>query len=800
VCRTMIVIKLILRNLFKNISHTILNITGLAIGFSCAFAVTAWVKNEFSYDKHLPEADRTYRLTFETVTSGNRLHFARCWVQWIQQLPGVFPQIEELVRLEPYRHTAAKADENKFYSDKIFATDSNFFKVFGIDLLYGDAESVLNDPYSMVISSSFANKCFGNTNPIGKTILLSGEYETDWTTFNIKGVMKDSPLNSHIHFDAITSFVDPQVAPGWAYVYLLLSKGVSPEKILTGFPEFIKKVEKTSDQRVITPHLQKITDIHLYSNKDREVEPNGNISGIYLFVVIAIVLLLISLINYYNLNKTRLLTLKKQIHIQRITGSNNRLIILQSLTESAICVALSFFVALALLDLSDNPAYTFFGIRLLANGLSTLWGSWPTVIAILTISIFSGSLPLFLHIIRSKTLLADFRESPTLHIPWISSYGILMIVQFSLSIILMVSTITIYQQKELLLSKGVGKMNSNILVFKRQNWEIRSKYLPFRNKALQNPLIKNFTASMEEPSGETLDATNVISSALDENHKDKQLYFLSVEDNFLDFFDIPLVAGRNFSPYNPDRKGEDYILNETAVKLLGWTPEEAIGLPFNIKFYLPDIFYGGTIVGVVKDFNFTTLRKEIKPYFLFQKPIFYICFLVEVDPFRKEEAISALKNIWEEELPDYPFQYEFLSDLYRSAYRKEITQAKLTTFFSFLAIVIICLGLYSVTSVLIARRTREIGIRKVNGAKAKEVLIMLTSDFIKWFAISFVIACPVAWYAMQKWLENFVYKIDMGWWVFFVAGIVVLLVTLLTVCLKSWRAALRNPVAALRYE
>jgi len=237
----MLNLKLILRNLFKKKSYTILNIVGLAIGFSCSFAVIGWVKNELSYDKHLPDSDRIYRLTLETVTSGNRLHFARCWVQWIQQLPGVFPQIEELVRLEPYRHTAVKADENKFYSDKIFATDSNFFKVFGIDLLYGDAESILNDPYSMVISSSFANKCFGNTNPIGKTILLSGEYETDWTSLNIKGVMKDSPLNSHIHFDAITSFVDPQVAPGWAYVYLLLNKGVSPEDILTGLPEFIKK-------------------------------------------------------------------------------------------------------------------------------------------------------------------------------------------------------------------------------------------------------------------------------------------------------------------------------------------------------------------------------------------------------------------------------------------------------------------------------------------------------------------------------------------------------------------------------
>lgn len=793
-------IKLIIRNLFKVKSHTIFNIIGLAIGFASTFAVIGWVRDELSYDKHLPDSNRIYRLTLETVTSGNRLHFARCWVNWIQQLPGEFPQIEELVRLEPYRHTAVKADENRFYSDKIFATDSNFFKVFGIDLLYGDAESVLNDPHAMVISASLASKCFGDTNPLGQTILLSGEYDTIMTPFNISGVMKDSPANSHIHFDAVTSFVDPQVAPGWAYVYLMLRKGVSPDEILAGLPEFINKVEKLSDQRVMTPHLQPITDIHLFSNKDREVEPNGNISGIYLFIIIAVVLMLISLINYYNLNKARLLTLKKQINIQRITGSNNRLLIIQSLTESAICVGISFLFALIILDLSNNQAYSYFGVSFLASGLSSLWSNWFLVLLILTISAFVGSLPYFIYIIKSQPLLSDFSEGRPQHTSWISSYGILMIAQFCLSIILMVSTITIFQQKELLLTKGVGKINSNILVFKRQNWVIRSKYFPFRNEALENPLIKNITASMEEPSGETLDATNVISSALDEDHKDKQLYFLSVEDNFLDFFNIPLVAGRNFTPYNPDRKGEDYILNESAVNLLGWTPEEAIGLPFNIKFYLPDIFYGGTIVGVVKDFNYTTLRKEIKPYFLFQKPIFYLCFMVEIDPYQKEEAILALKNIWEEQLPDYPFEYEYLSDVYSSAYKKEITQSKLTTFFSLLAIIIICLGLYSVTSVLVARRTKEIGIRKVNGASIKEVVIMLASNFIRWFVAGFVIACPIAWYAMQLWLQNFVYKINIEWWVFVISGIVVLLVTLITVCLKSWIAAVRDPVEALRYE
>ena len=335
-----------------------------------------------------------------------------------------------------------------------------------------------------------------------------------------------------------------------------------------------------------------------------------------------------------------------------------------------------------------------------------------------------------------------------------SPYGILIAVQFFLAIVLLTAATTIYRQKEFMFSKGTGKMDSEILVFKRQNWEVRFKYQAFRNKALQDPLIKSFSASMEEPTGETLDAFQVESPEIDENHKGRPLYVLPVEDNFLDFFNLALVAGRNFSSFNPDRKGEDYILNEKAVKQLGWTPQEAIGRPFRILFDSPDIFYGGTVVGVVSDFYYTSMKKEIKPYVMFQKPIFYLCFLVKVDAARKDEAILNLKKIWEEELPDYPFQYEFLNDMYKSAYRKELTQSNLTSFFSVLAMIIICLGLVSVTSVLLAQRTREIGIRKVNGANILNIMKLLNSFFLRWFAVAFIVAIPVAWYTSYKWLRT----------------------------------------------
>jgi putative ABC transport system permease protein len=528
------------------------------------------------------------------------------------------------------------------------------------------------------------------------------------------------------------------------------------------------------------------------------VEQNGNVSIIYLFIVIAAVLLVVSLANFYNLNKARLLTLHKSIDIQRAMGSDNRHIIFQTIIESAICCLSSLILALIILDLSQQFAVKFLGFNLFPDGIGDLAKIWPYVILLFSLSSLTGSLPAVLSTLNTNINIQSLGAERITKRP--SSYGTLMTIQFSLAIIMMVSAIVIFQQKRFIFSQSLGKMSSDILVFKRQAWEIRSKYTTLRDQALQDPLIKNFTASMEEPGGETMDAMLVESSGLDENHKDKPLYVLSVEDNFLNFFDLPLVTGRNFSKFNPDRKGEDYILNEKALIELGWTPQEAIGKPLKIKFDTPDIFYGGTVVGVAKDFNMTTVKQQIKPYVFFQKPIFYLCFLVQTDSVNRQQAIVNFKKIWEKELPDYPFQYELLGDSYKTTYKKEVTQANLTLIFSFLSIVIICLGLFAVTSLLITKRTREIGIRKVNGAKVIELLIMLDSDFVKWFGFAFIIASPVAWYAMNKWLQNFTYKTDLSWWVFGVSGAAVLAVAVLTVTLQSWRAATRNPVEALRYE
>ena len=796
----MISLKLIIRNFFKVRSYAILNITGLGLCFASVFTIITWVKNEFDYDRQLPFPDRTYRLTFETNRSGNRLHFARCWEPWISRMPSSFPQIEELVRLSPYRHTALKIGENKFYSDRIFATDSNFFKVFGTKISAGDPEQALKEPYSAIISSSLAERFFGETDPLGQTILYSGEYDTKMTLLTVKGIMEDSPERTHLHIDILTSFADPLQPPDWAYVYLLLNKGADKQELLSLMPEFIKKAEGDSESVSFKTFLQKVTDIHLHSNKDREVEPNGNITSIYLFVLVAVVLILISLTNYFNLNKSRIIALRKQLLIQKINGSGNRPIIMQSFAESSASVLISVLFAFLLINLLAKPINNIASYTVFESNIKYISYIWFYIIAVIAISLITGSLPLMLNILRKKIIINDLKEEISESINRRSSYGFLMAGQFFLAIVLLIVAITINMQKKYILGTSLGNMDPDIIAFRKLNWEIRGKYTSIKDRAIRDPLIKDVTASIEEPSGETADAMQVESPELDDAHKDNPLYTLVVEDNFLDFFDIPLLTGRNFSPFNSERKGEDYILNESALKKLGWTAEEAIGRPFRVKFDVPDIIYGGTVVGVAEDFHFTTVKQEIKPYVLFQKPIFYLCIIVKIDGNRKDDAIQHLRTIWEEELPDYPFQYEFLSDLYRSSYSKELTQASMVSIFSILALLIICIGLYSVASLFVAQRTKEIGIRKVNGATVVNILLMLNTIFVKWFAIAFVVACPVAWYAMDKWLQNFVYKVGFKWWFLPAAGLIILLVVIMTVTVKSWNTATKNPSGSLRYE
>ena len=322
-----------------------------------------------------------------------------------------------------------------------------------------------------------------------------------------------------------------------------------------------------------------------------------------------------------------------------------------------------------------------------------------------------------------------------------------------------------------------------------------------KSELLKSPYIKEVTGTFEEPYGQTMDAMGFETQGIKEENKDKILWIYAADDDFFKFFKVPVIAGTDFPVFNENLKKEYYILNESAVKELGWTPEEAVGKPFKLKFpYAENVIFGGEIAGIGKDFNLNTLHHGIKPYVFFQKEIWFWVLLVKIQMEHKQPAMEYLRNKWDMISPDYPLSYEYNSDLFFQAYKKEIIQSRLIWFFSCLAIIISCLGLFAISSIIILQRTKEIGIRKVNGATSSEIMFMISMDFVKWVAFAFFVACPIAWLTMHRWLQNFAYKTELSPWIFVISGLVVLLIALLTISFQSRRAAIKNPIEALRNE
>jgi putative ABC transport system permease protein len=801
-------LKIALRNLLRNKLSSIINIIGLSISTACCILIIYFIKYELSYDKYNKFADRIFRFTYSVkLNTGYNAHFARCATKWINYIPDEFPQVEKMVTIMPDRHITLKVKDEKITLLNSFFADSTFFNVFSIKLLRGDSNKVLSAPNTAVISKSFAKRYFGKENPIGQSLTRTGFYDgKKWTKiyYTITGVFEDIPSNAHFHSDLFVSkaTLTWNTDWEWKYVYLLFYKNAKPEDFLSNFRTFLNKhSQDESNVKDIVPHLQCITDIHLKSNKDREIESNGNMMVIYIMGLVGLIVLIISWINYLNLSIAGVYSRTRNLSLYKIHGSPNTTILFIYLIETFIITFIAFNVAYIFIHLFFPTIKIITGNVLneqmfqYANGVS-LWCS-----LIFIISIIVGCTPAIAFVIRSKKSLSLIKPENTVNKPSSFFRKSLIVFQFALTVFLIISALSIYSQGKYNLNHQTGAKQDSVLVIKLFNQDILSKYMLLKNELQKSSYIKEATGTFEDPYDITMDAMGFETAGIRPENKEKILWVYAVDDNYFKFLNIPIVAGNDFPPFNEILKKEYYIINETAAKELGWKPEEAIGKPFKLKFtYAENVIFGGEIVGVVKDFNLNTLHHQIKPFVFFQKEIWFWNMLVKVDTAHRQVAIDFLKRKWNEILPDYPFTYDYNTDMYFEAYKKEIIQSRLTGFFSLLAIIISCLGLFAVSSIIILKRTKEIGIRKVNGAETISIMNILLKEFSIWVLIAIIIACPIAYYVMQKWLENFAYKITLEWWVFVFAGLSALLVALLTVSWQSWKVASSNPVEALRYE
>jgi putative ABC transport system permease protein len=802
-----IILRFTFRNLIKNRLYHLISISGLTIAMASAFYILIWVNHELSYDRFHPDIERLYRLTFEYHSKEHQSHFARSYQEWVMQIPGYFPEVEQMIRLQPMREARIRIKDNKFYNSRNFCTDSAFFNVFGFELIQGDPETVLSDPRSVVLAESIARKYFGEEDPIGQEIFSGHQFDTVMNMYTVTGIMKDFPANSHFHIDILGSMDDPKQHVGWAYIYILLHEGNDLGLMLTKFPDFLKQFMDEEQVADWTPHLQPVKDIHLYSDKDREIEQNGKAQLIYIFIVVAIVLIIIAMINYANL---QLATINKKmtfIFQNRVVGARVRDIIRFVAFEAGIISLLAFFLAIVLLliGLSGFNRFFYYQFRLdnaniwfqililgiVVSGMGILAGTYPVILLRAKEKIFSLSGRVFYQF--------GFMIHPAGG--GISGRKLLIVFQFLGSVILIISSILIYMQVHYMLESGIGSGEKNILVLKNLPRPVLDHYMVFKRELLSSPLIKEVSASMEEPSHEVLDAMHFEMDGMGESLKDEYLNVLPVDHTFLDFFKIRLLAGENFPDYRGMEEPESYIINESALKKLGFSsPDEVLGRPFKLLFQWPEIFKGGKIIGVSEDFYFYSMTEPIKPLVMFQKHIWYWCFLIKVDEDNFSEAVEYLVKKWDEIYPEYPMHYDFVDDLYASIYRIEITQAKVLGVFALLTIIIACLGLIGLMMYFIETKTKEIGIRKVNGASLLRIMIFLNREMTVWILTAILICVPVTWLLIKKWLQNFIYRIEIKPLVFIITSILIIIIALISVSFQSYRAASRNPAESLRYE
>jgi len=798
-------LKFAIINLIKRPFLNLIKVSGLSLSLSGILLIVLFLKNELTYDRFHKKSDRIYRFTVTDPSFIAGKHFARVnRTEYIPRMAEYFPEVENFVRLAPIRGGVMKYNEEYVLVNQAFECDSTFFEVFDAELLVGNPENILNSPGSLVVTDSFAKRTFGGVNPVGQILTRpGGQYYSRNTDFTIRGIMKDFPQNSHFHPEFITTPIDKTVLEDWAWTYLVLSKNANPQKILSGFKDFYySNIENKTEEIKTEAYLQNISDIHLHSNKLREIETNSNMTVIYTLSIASLILLLIALANYTNLNAGMAYYSDKYLFISKVYSSSNRGDLKYFLTEATIIAIASIILSVFISTLANRLIQKHLGSNLLT-------GNIPLILSVLVLfsllSILSGILPLL------KQGISNLKTSPDHQ--YKNNHGrrgmskSIIVMQYAISIALIVAVIIIRRQTDYALDRSMGVETGNLICFENVHSDVQRRFELFKEELLKYNSIEFVSAMLDPPGGEANDMFQFRMEGYiknETNKADDYIGILPCDYSFASIFNLNFLSGSNFSENNEDNESSgEYIINESAMRRLNYTdPGKITGKGFKLISNIEGIdIPAGKIIGVVEDFHLSSIKKKIEPLVLFKrKELWLINFIVSFRPGMQTKAIKDIESVWAKMFPGYPFQYAYISSMYENVYKTELLQVKLLSIFTFMALFICSMGLLGLSLLTTQRRTREIGLRKINGAGIGELMIMLNWDLTKWIIISFVTAIPFAFIAMNKWLENFAYKTTLSWWIFALAGLTAMIIALLTVSWQSWKAASRNPVEALRCE
>ncbi len=799
------------RNILKHKGYSFLNILGLAIGIACCLVILLYVRAELSYDKYHKKSHRIYRVAEDVRSEGVGENSASMPFPFATAVLNDYPHlVENAVRFFDFQ-TPSLALENReqhkvFNEPRFFFADSTVFKMFDFEFLRGNPETALSQPNSLVLTRSMAQKYFGGEDPLGKVLQYEGQ-----TDMQVTGVLEDVPANSHFQFDFLASFSSLRASFGgqlprsfyWnpCWTYLLLPEGVAPETLEQQFPAMIQKYFPEFLKDKTTIYLQPLEDIHLYSNLDFEIAPNSNAAYVYIFSAIAVFVLIIACINFMNLATARAGKRGLEVGMRKALGALRPQLIKQFLGESTVMSALAGLAALAIV-VAVLPAFNNFADKSLsATNLLDPVTLAAMLAVILFVGLAAGIYPAFF--LSSFEPVKVLRGASQKGARGAAFRKVLVVLQFAISIILMIGTAVSYDQLRHLQSQRLGFNQEEVVLISIARTTPSRWYETFRSRVLQNPDVLNVTIAHDVP-GAKYQTDNYLPEGSSDAEQ-MQVPVLWVGHDFLETFEMELLAGRNFSRDFPNDSLEAVIINEATVRHLGWQPEEAIGRRFGFQ-GRQDNQVAVRVVGVVRDFNYTSLHKPIGPFvldFVNSRGFgdFFLRYVaVRIKPGAVRPTLAFLEQTWQEVVPQRAFEFSFLENDLDALYRAEENWGKIFTVFAFLAIFIACLGLFALASFTAELRTKEIGIRKVAGATVANIVFLLSREFIVLLAIASVIAWPVAFYVMNDWLKDFAYRTSIDPTSFALASLLAIAIALLTVSCQALKASLANPVKALKYE
>jgi putative ABC transport system permease protein len=787
------------RNLKLNKVYAAINIGGIAIGLAAFWLIALYVADELSYDTSFTNADRICRIVQHATWPGGNMNIVPTSAPFATAFKNDFPQVEDAARIDIEGGGIIHYDEKTIRQDDICFSENSFFKIFDYHFLYGDPNTALSQPQSIVITESLAHKIFGDASKaINKTIFFGSDHYPNKVT----GVIKDMPQNSHLQFSGIRSagdeFKNTEWQNAYLYTYLLLKKGTDIKSFEKKLAPLEKDISNVTHYTSFQIQLQPLTSIHLHSDLDYELSNNGSISRVYMFVVIGLLVLLIALINYMNLSTARAAIRVKEIGIRKVIGSGKKhliaLFISESLLITFIAAAIGFFlVSLSLPYFND-----------LAGKSLSLWrfGKITTMGAILIFTVLtgmlSGSYPaLFLSRFKMIPSLKGQLGNLSASIFFRKS---LVVFQFIIAVFLISSSYVIYSQMKFVSNKDLGFNKEQVLSFHIDEMKVRNEVPALKHALLQSRLIEGVAIAGNPIGNNDLGENGFFFEKNGEMEPTAQsANKLYIDEDFLQTSGIHLLQGRNFSEDMPTDKDDAVIINETLMKKLGYANAIGKKMQYNIT---NDSISKRVIVGVVKDFNSYSLQHKIEPMVMLlppnnkEKDNLY----VKIAKGKAAAGIAFLKNAYSKFDPNNTADFHFLDENFNRQYSAERKEQKLSLAFTILAFIIACLGLLGLVIFMTAQRRKEIGVRKVLGATVMSITLLVSKDFGKLVFISTIIAIPVAWFVMNKWLENFAYRIDIKWWMFLLSGGVAIIIALITVSFQAIKAAIANPVKSLRTE